>query len=380
LRIALIVERFEPDGGGLEHAAWRTAHALAAAGDEVTVVARSASPQPTPAVELALLPVPTFWQPLRVRRFAARASSWIARARRSGRIDLAHAWSRVPGADVFHGGEGSHWHYLRRTHGERGARWRRSSPRHATLLQLERRIFSAPALHLQSVSAMVERELSARFALAPERLHRVAYGVDLARFAPDGGEARSAVRRELDPEAGAGDATTFLLAGSGWRRKGLDSALGALAGSATGQARLWIAGGDDPRPWRRRAERLGVAGRLRFLGRRHDLERVYRAADALVLPARYDAFGLVCLEAAASGLPLVLSGATGAAELLADASLVVDDPEDVAGFADALDRLCDPGVRKPLGERARAIAREHDWSRQTERLRALYERVRGGGT
>ena len=374
MRIGLIVERFESGGGGLERSAWLTAHALAAAGDAVTVIARRADD--SKQVEVVELPGSTLWQPARVLRFASRAETWVADARRSRRIDLAHAWSRVAGADVFHTGEGSHAHYMRHTYGERAARWRRASPRHAALLRLERRIFAARSLHVQCVSARVERELAERFQLPSDRLHQIPYGVDLARFSPAAEPDDCALRRELDPRC-ASDAPRFLLAGSGWRRKGLDTAMRALAGMRTKDARLWIAGGDDPRPWRRLADRLGLATRVRFLGPRRDLERVYRAADALLLPTRYDAFGLVCLEAAACGLPCVLSATAGAAGLLAEAAIVVDDPEDAAGFARALDRLCDPAARKPLGERGRAIARDHDWPRQTERLRALYTRVRG---
>lgn len=377
MRIALIVERFESDGGGLEHAAWLTAHALAEAGDSVTVVARRA--ERSHQVAVVELPVSTLWQPARVLRFAGRAAAWIADARRGGRIDLAHAWSRVPGADVFHTGEGSHWHYMRRSYGERGERWRRASPRHAAQLRLERRIFAEPGLHVQCVSALVERELAERFRLPRERLHRVPYGVDLARFAPGDGSERRTLGSELDP-ACPSDAPRFLLAGSGWRRKGLDTALRALAGMTTSRARLWVAGRDDRRPWQRLAARLGVATRVRFLGPRRDLDRVYRAVDALLLPTRYDAFGMVCLEAAASGLPSALSATAGAAELLSGAAVVIDDPEDAAGFSRALDRLCDPAARKPLGERGRVIASENDWRQQTERLRALYARVPGSVT
>lgn len=374
LRIALIVERFEPAGGGLEHAAWLTAHALAEAGDSVTVVARRA--ERSQQVAVVELPVSTLWQPARILRFAARAAAWLADARRERRIDLAHAWSRVPGADVFHTGEGSHSDYMRRSYGARGARYRRASPRHAAQLRLEERIFADPDLHVQCVSALVERELTARFQLPHERLHRVPYGVDLARFAPGDGSERLAVCREIDP-ACPNDTPRFLFAGSGWRRKGLDTALRALAGMTTHQAQLWVAGRDDQQPWRRLAAQLGVATRVRFLGPRSDLDRVYRAVDALLLPTRYDAFGMVCLEAAASGLPSALSATAGAAELLTGAAIVIDEPEDAAGFARALDRLCDPAARKPLGERGRAIAIENDWRHQTRRLRALYARIRG---
>ena len=372
LRVALIIERFESGGGGLERAAWQTAHALARAGDEVTVVARRIEPGSADStVSTVSLSVPEFWQPLRITRFASAAGRWLRQARREGRIDLAHAWSRVPDADVFHGGEGSHLHYMRRTYGRLGSALRLGSPRHIAQLALERRIFAAPGLHVQCVSSMVERELVERFHLPAARTHVIPYGVDLARFAPGEAGQRAALRAEL----GAGDATLLLLAGSGWRRKGLDTALHALAAMRDAKAQLWVAGRDDARPWRRLAARTGVEQRVRFLGARDDIERVYSACDVLLLPTRYDAFGMVCLEAAAAGLPVVTSAAAGAAELFADAGRVIDDPEDAAGFAAALDMLCDPAARKPLGERAAAIAAAHSWDEQTRQLRVLYRQA-----
>jgi len=371
LRVALIVERFEPDAGGLEDAAWQTARALRDAGDAVTVLARRA--RPCSGITCVELPVQaSWWQPTRVLGFAAQAGRWLAKARRDDRIDLAHAWNRVPGADLFHGGEGSHAHYLVRTHGKRGARWRRGSPRHAAILALERRIFAAGNVHLQSVSPQVERELCERFPLPASRVHRVAYGVDLERFQPGDATKHADFRAQLDPTSG--QVPRFLFAGSGWRRKGLDTALRALAAMEHRDARLWIAGGDAPAPWQRRALQLGVEPRVQFLGRRSDLERIYPAADALLFPTRYDAFGLVALEAAACATPCVLSATAGAAELLAPGACVVDDPEDVAGFAAALDRLCDPAARAPLAEAAHAIASEHSWEQQTARLREVYRK------
>jgi glycosyltransferase involved in cell wall biosynthesis len=105
------------------------------------------------------------------------------------------------------------------------------------------------------------------------------------------------------------------------------------------------------------------------------LRPLYAGADALLLPTRYDAFANVCLEAAAAGLPVVTSGANGAAEIACDAGIVVDDPEDVAGFARALDRLAEPSARSALGKAARAIAERHGWDAHAIALRALYARL-----
>ena len=71
------------------------------------------------------------------------------------------------------------------------------------------------------------------------------------------------------------------------------------------KAVLLVVGGDSAAPFKRLAEQLGVSERVIFAGARNDLPRIYPAADAFVLPTLYETFALVCLEAMASGLPVL---------------------------------------------------------------------------
>jgi tRNA A-37 threonylcarbamoyl transferase component Bud32 len=167
----------------------------------------------------------------------------------------------------------------------------------------------------------------------------------------------------------------WILAGSGFHRKGLDTAFRALARGDRDDAVLWVAGADAAAPWQRLANEIGVGSRVRFLGRRDDLEDVYAAADALILPTRYDAFANVCLEAAAAGLAVVTSGANGAARWIEGAGMIVDDAEDYEGFARALDQLLDPMLREKLCIEARQRAETLDWAKHVRALRELYGRT-----
>jgi UDP-glucose:(heptosyl)LPS alpha-1,3-glucosyltransferase len=240
------------------------------------------------------------------------------------------------------------------------------------LLGMEARVFADASQLVQCNSALVRDQIRTRFSVPADRLVVLPNGVDTERFHP-GRRAHEGAR--LRRELGTTTGPVWLLVGSGLRRKGLDTALGAFACASKAGAELWVAGRDDPTPWRTLAERLGVGERVRFLGPRTDLEAVYGAADALVLPTRYDAFANVCLEAAAAGLPVVTSAANGAAEALREGTLVVDDSEDVDGFARALEQLDDPGVRRRLGEAGRSIAETLGWDEHVRRLCDLYARV-----
>jgi UDP-glucose:(heptosyl)LPS alpha-1,3-glucosyltransferase len=373
VRIALVVERFRPAAGGVENVAWTVAHGLAAAGDEVVVLAREADPAAGVAVER--LRVSRAWQPLRVLAFSHAA----ARSSLRLRPDVVHSFARTLHQDVYRAGGGSHAHYLERRHGRAGSLLRRLSPRHATLLWIESRIFADSSQLVQCNSEMVRREIRRRYGVSDERLLVIPNPVDLVRFHPG---------RKAPLEA---EGPVWLFVGAGFPRKGLDTAIRALAASGASRAQLWVVGRDEPAPFRALAQRLGVGERVRFLGVRADLEVLYASAAALLLPTRYDAFSNVCLEAAASGIPVVTSGANGAAELIRAledacggpchavreaAGFVVENPEDVAGFAKALDALASPELRERLGRAARAVAEHHSLSAHVAALHDLYRRVR----
>jgi UDP-glucose:(heptosyl)LPS alpha-1,3-glucosyltransferase len=369
--VALVIERFQPRGG-VERAAWTVAHGLAAGGDEVHVFAREVAEEaargPEPRPRAHRLRVAARWQPWRVLAFSRAARQAAPR----GRFDVVHSFSRTRHQDLFRAGGGCHAAYMERAYGRAGARARRLSPRHAVLLGVERRVFGDASQTLQCNSEMVRDEIASRYAVPPERFAVIPNGVDVERFHPRRRrEEGRRLRAALAPDA----ARVWLLAGHGFRRKGLDTALAALARRDVKDEVLWVAGADAPEPWRARAARLGLVDRVRFLGPRDDLPALYAAADALVLPTRYDAFANVCLEAAAAGLPIVTSGANGAARWLGAAALVVEDPEDADGLAAALDALGDPGHRAALGVSARARAETASWDAHLRALRALYARI-----
>ncbi|WP_418319543.1 glycosyltransferase family 4 protein [Piscinibacter sakaiensis] len=126
--------------------------------------------------------------------------------------------------------------------------------------------------------------------------------VDGLRFSPVSAERRLELRRKLElPE----DRPVFLLVSTGHARKGLDIAIDAV--HRAGQSALLVTVGRPP----------GVESpNLRYLGYRSDIEDVYRAVDATLLPSRYEPFGLVGVESVLCGTPVVLERGVGCAEVL----------------------------------------------------------------
>ncbi len=114
------------------------------------------------------------------------------------------------------------------------------------------------------------------------------------------------------------------------------------------------------------AARLRSSSRCRVLGRVDGptLELLYRRARAVVVPSLYEGFGLPVLEGMARGQVVVAAGRSSLPEVGGDAALYVDDPNDPAELAAALERaIGDPKLRARLGKAARARAAGFTWDR-----------------
>jgi glycosyltransferase involved in cell wall biosynthesis len=127
------------------------------------------------------------------------------------------------------------------------------------------------------------------------------------------------------------------------------------------------------------AAQLGVAGRVVRLGFREDLSDVLGAADALVVPSTLpEPLGLVALEGAAAGLPVVASDAGGLPEVVEDGRTgLLVPPGDPAALAAALARLAaDPPAAAAMGTAgAAAVAARFTTERMVDELEAVYDRL-----
>lgn len=140
-------------------------------------------------------------------------------------------------------------------------------------------------------------------------------GVDTERFRPPAEDERTRLRDEygLDEEH-----RVALFIGHDLPGKGIQHAIAALVHAPT--VMLLVVGGvastvDSARSL---AERLGVVERVLFVGPRPDVERFFALSDMFVFPSGYEAFGLVVLEALASGLPVVATRVGCAPDIVVD--------------------------------------------------------------
>jgi glycosyltransferase involved in cell wall biosynthesis len=215
------------------------------------------------------------------------------------------------------------------------------------------------AAGLIGVSQGVSAEVAEHFPDMP--IVTISNGVDASRFSPNEDD-----RREVRQCFGFDDADRVaLFVGGEWRGKGLRHAIGALA-HADGW-KLLVVGSGDRAAYQELAERLGVPDRVVFAGRVEDPAPYFCAADAFVLASAYETFSLVTYEAAASGLPLLVTPVSGVTDLLVQGEsgwFIEPDPADIGSKLTAL--RADPELIGRMGAAGRAAVGKFTWERMVD--------------
>jgi glycosyltransferase involved in cell wall biosynthesis len=313
--------------------------------------------------------------------FAARAGRAVSRARET--FDLVHAegfaMSRADLVTVHAVRAAEHERYFERIEPRATVRRVLSpyvfQPQAAVVLAIERRLFADPAPFCIAASLQIKRDLERFHGVPPELIEMIPYGIDVHRLRFDE-SARARKRAELGvPD----DRTVLLFVGDSFLRKGLDTAIEGVAASRS-RPDLWVIGSDDTSRYAALAARLGIAERIRFLGRRPhaELPDWYSAGDVLLLPSRNDAWGLPPIEAMAAGRIPVVSSFTGCSEAIEHGAngYVLSGAGSAAEIAALLDGpLADPATRTAVGSRAATDAQAFAWPKVYPRILEAHQRA-----
>lgn len=279
--------------------------------------------------------------------------------------ELADAWQR-PHLAMFH------------TLGAVKNRARRGERESALRIAQEQRLV-ARADHLICATPHEREFLANLYGADPRRVSVVPGGVDLAQFSPaDPGTAR----RRL----GLAGGPVVLFVGRLEPLKGADILLQAAAIAEVdrpltllivgGDGRAGATGGEQERLQRLAAE-LGIVAQVRFVGPvdRSLLPTYYRAADVCVVPSYYESFGLVAVEALASGVPVIATRVGGLSYTVQDGRTGYLVPWRCAEpFAERLEvLLANADLRARFRRAARDSVRQFAWSAVAARVAAVYE-------
>jgi len=388
MRIALVAVHSSPvagpgrrDAGGMNVYLLETGRALAARGHEVELVTRAEGPD-EPALERIAAG-------LSVRRIEAGPRSPVRKESLAAIVDdFGTALAGLPAFDVIH----AHY-WLSGLAAQRAARaggtpfaltlhtvaalkqerrGRGEAPEPVERIAAERRL-CAEADAVVAI-APAEREAIARLYGRPaERIELARPGVDAALFHP-GHRTQPrpylAMVARLQPLKGVELAIDAIAALPAGRRPAL-----RVAGAPTPGAEAY------PSALRARARARGVTLQLEGTLSRRQVAELLRGAQLALVPSRTETFGLVALEAAASGVPVLGASVDGLRDSVCDGrSGVLVRGRDPRRWARALQGLlADPVRRARLGRDARAHALTHGWASTARALEAVYTRLREAG-
>ena len=246
--------------------------------------------------------------------------------------------------------------------------------RRARLAIVHRRDVAAEGASIAAASLVIcnsrrtRDDVARAWGVDPSRLAVVYYGGDASRLTPLVPAGRAAARAALGWRA---DRPVVAFVGAlGDRRKSFDTVFAAwtrLCADSGWDADLVVIGSGAEQPeWVRRARAAGIGDRVRFLGFRPDVPELLAGVDALVHPARYEAYGLSVREALCRGIPALVTATAGVAEEYdgALADLLLASPDDAAGLAARLrrwraSRACFDTAASAVGARLRARTWDH---------------------
>ena len=354
--------------GGMERAAAEVLSRIARQ-IPVTVIAR----------ECDLGDVPVKWMPIYGPARPSVLRTWaFARAarvaeRRAGRTITNSIGGAALDADVITA-QFCHAAFTARFGGIRGGTGMRAAYQRlaqAHFVAEERRAYGASRLkRVIAVSHGTARELREFYHVPEEKMVVVPNGVDPAVFRPAADEAtKRALRLHLGLPP---DDFLCLFVGGDWERKGVRDAIAAVAGLP--DTRLVILGRGDREGMQAQAARLGASRQVVFPGPSIAPQDFYAACDAFVFPSRYEAFSLVTLEAAASGLPIIAHEVNGTEELVRDGVNGWLVPVSVGALREKIEQLRDdPVLRSRLSLGAVESSLRYNWDRIAAEQLAVFE-------
>ncbi|MEZ5616608.1 MAG: glycosyltransferase family 4 protein [Rhodocyclaceae bacterium] len=372
MQLAFTLFKYFPFGG-LQRDFQRIALACQGRGHAVRVYTLSWQGDVPEGFEVVKVPVKALSNHRRYEKFA----DWVRKDLAARPADRLVGFNKMPGLDFYFCADPC---YEDKARTLRSPMYRLSG-RYRHFAAYERAVFAPDSrTEILMISAVQQALYEKHYGTQPERLHLLPPGIAHDRRAPaNAAEIRSAFRSEFHL---ADDDLLLLQVGSGFKTKGLDRSLKALAAlpdALKRRTRLIAIGQDEPKPFVSMTRSLGLGEKVRILKGRSDIPRFLLGADLLVHPAYNENTGTVLLEAVVAGLPVLTTAACGYAHYIeeAGAGRVVPLPFDQAGFNALLaGMLADAAARRQWRTSGLAWAETADIYSLPERAADIILQVR----
>lgn len=390
IKVALILERFNLARGGAERSCYEMACSLSRLGLDMTILAGKINHDgvENDAIKLLQVPVEGINRAIWWRNFEKAMTRQI----KNDGYDIVHSMAPLICAHVYQprggsitNGEIQHcrsfecqaYRFFKQVTG-------RLNRGRAVRIAAEQKLCRAPdGPVLAALSEYVVQQFQRDYQLDPQRIRLIANGVMTDEYRSQKTiEQGQKLRKIYDRQD---NLTLFVFAAENFRLKGLNELLRAAA-IAKQQIkpplrdfRILVVSNNDYTSYWARAQKLGLAGRVMFMGHCGQMGPLLRMCDAVVLPTYNDACSRIILEGLAAGRPGITTKFNGAADFLGQGKygFVIDRANDIQALVGALLELCDPARQNSM---CRAIENDRlyqrvSMDRHAKELLQLYEEL-----
>ncbi len=353
MKLAFALINYFPHGG-LTRDLVAIARACQQQGHQVRVYAGECRGTVDAEIDLRLLPVKAWTNHGKKREFARLLKD----ATLEFSPDLVVGFNKMPALDIYYVADVC---FAEKIHSR--SLLYRIMPRCRHYLAFEKAVFSRESpTEIFMISKRQMNIYQDFYGSLQERVSILPPGISRDRIAGDDAQVR---RKCFRDQWRLGDNDKLLLAvGSGFRTKGLDRTLKALASLPShllDKAHLFVVGKDRTSSFERLARRLGVRSKVKFLNGRDDVPEFLLGADLLIHPAYRENTGTVLLEAMVAGLPVITTDVCGYAHYISDENMgeVLASPFDQSALNQGVRRLIEM-ERNIWRERGRNFAQKAD--------------------
>ena len=292
-------------------------------------------------------------------------------------FDIVQSNERIIGSQIFRAGDGLHISWLNICQYFFKKKLTSFSLYHNYQLINEKKLLNSKQLKTVICIAKLGREEVCKYYPECKAELPIFYiGVDLNKFTPRlNDRSRIKIAKTIANEKNnwSAEKLTLIFVGSGFRRKGLNYAIAAIAN--TKDIQLIIIGADkNQNRFKKMAENLKVDHRIYFAGGQKNVIDFYHSADALILPTIYDPFGIVVLEALACGLPVITTTNCGAKDLIIENQngYIIDDFTNIS-FSKKIEKLKEKKLLEEMGKAAREKALDYSIEKKTQEIINFYK-------
>jgi UDP-glucose:(heptosyl)LPS alpha-1,3-glucosyltransferase len=321
VRVTFVLFKYFPYGG-LERDMLAVARACLQCGHEVAIYTAGWQGEKPAGLHIVELPV-------RARSNHGKSLDFVRRFREQAQETAGSVivgFNKMPGLDIYYAADSC---FAEKAYQKRSFLYR-MLPRCQTYLDFERAVFGEhEKTQVLLISPFQQAAFQCYYQTPAARLHLLPPGIARDRINASG-ERAYALHDELGLDR---EQKIILMVGSGFRTKGLDRAIDAIAAlpaQIKPLAHLVIAGDDDKEAFVRQAKQKGLEQQIHFLGGRNDIASLLQSADVLIHPAYREAAGKVLLEAAVACLPVIVTDVCGYAHYIAENDLGVVLPSPFA--------------------------------------------------